>query len=120
MAFIYCLSNVLQDLNLEDLFSTISMISYNNYLIFETFFSQHLLNNEDKLLPASHPYYQRVTRVAERLIKANPEMMKLLGSETWQYHVISDPTVINAFVLPVSVQLTKDYEIQGLVLLKIR
>lgn len=60
----------------------------------------HLENFQDKLLPMNHPYYERVQRVEKRLVKANPEMSKLMGSTSWKCHVIDDPTTINAFVLP--------------------
>ncbi|KAL8622457.1 hypothetical protein ACOMHN_034122 [Nucella lapillus] len=61
---------------------------------------EHLKNYEDKLLPPSHPYYERVLRVEKRLVQANPEIKKLMGSTSWKCYVIDEPTTINAFVLP--------------------
>ncbi|XP_076440777.1 metalloendopeptidase OMA1, mitochondrial-like [Babylonia areolata] len=60
----------------------------------------HLENFKDQMLPSDHPYYQRVVRVGNRLVKANPDISKLMKSVTWKCYVIDDPTTINAFVLP--------------------
>ena len=54
------------------------------------------------MMSPHHPYFQRVQRVASRLIKANADTMQQLGPKNWKCYVIDEPKTINAFVLPVS------------------
>lgn len=50
-----------------------------------------------KILSTDHPYTQLVARIVERLL---PSAHGLDGGEDWQVHVIDDPNMVNAFVLP--------------------
>lgn len=61
---------------------------------------QYLETFKDKLLPDNNPYEQRVSRIAQRLLEANPEIKDLMHFEKWKVFVINEPD-INAFVLPV-------------------
>jgi len=56
---------------------------------------------KDKFLPPSHPAYERVVNVANRLIRSNQEIPQLQHTK-WVVTVVNDPSVTNAFVLPVS------------------
>ena len=55
----------------------------------------------DKFLPPSHPAYERVVNVANRLIKSNQEIPQLQRTK-WLVTVVNEPSITNAFVLPVS------------------
>jgi len=56
---------------------------------------------KDKFLPPSHPAYERVVNVANRLVKSNKEIPQLQRTK-WLVTVVDEPSVTNAFVLPVS------------------
>lgn len=49
-----------------------------------------------KLLPPNHPLTRQVARVVERLIPATGG----LAGDGWRVHVIDDPKMVNAFVIP--------------------
>lgn len=49
-----------------------------------------------KILPREHPYTQLVARIVERLL---PAAHGLDGGD-WRVHVIDDPNMVNAFVMP--------------------
>ena len=48
------------------------------------------------LLPESHPYSQMVSRVLQRLIPHSGDLAK----DEWKIHVVDDPKIVNAFVMP--------------------
>jgi len=56
---------------------------------------------QDKFLPPSHPAYERVVNVANRLIESNQEIPQLQRTK-WLVTVVNEPSITNAFVLPVS------------------
>ncbi|KAJ5745230.1 hypothetical protein N7520_010412 [Penicillium odoratum] len=57
---------------------------------------QQVLNEErGKILPDHHPLAQQVDRVLQRLIPLAP-----IEGADWKVHVIADPDMKNAFVLP--------------------
>lgn len=56
---------------------------------------------EDKFLPPSHPACERVVNVANQLIRSNKEIPQLQHTK-WVVKVVNEPSVTNAFVLPVS------------------
>ena len=56
---------------------------------------------KEKFLPPSHPAYERVVNVANRLIKSNEEIPQLQRIK-WLVTVVNEPSITNAFVLPVS------------------
>ncbi|KAJ9652489.1 metalloendopeptidase [Neophaeococcomyces mojaviensis] len=49
-----------------------------------------------KVLPREHPYTQLVAKIVERLL---PSAHGLDGGD-WKVHVIDDPNMVNAFVMP--------------------
>ncbi len=53
-----------------------------------------------KIVPPQHPCYRRVTRVANRLLKANKDLPQIY-TKNWTVTVLEDPS-FNAFVLPVN------------------
>jgi hypothetical protein len=55
---------------------------------------------KNKLLPAKHPAYAQVNRVAMRLIRANSDI-PIIRDQQWSVTLIGDKEK-NAFVLPVS------------------
>jgi Zn-dependent protease with chaperone function len=54
---------------------------------------------QDKFLPPSHPAYERVVNVANRLIESNQEIPQLQRTK-WLVTVVNEPSITNAFVLP--------------------
>lgn len=64
-------------------------------------FSQLCSEFSDTLVPVNHPYYDRVKRVANRLLRANKHMPQIY-TKHWTITVLNDPNSVNAFVLPVS------------------
>jgi len=56
---------------------------------------------KDKFLPPSHPAFERVVNVANQLIKSNKEIPQLQRTK-WSVTVVNEPSITNAFVLPVS------------------
>lgn len=56
---------------------------------------------KDKFLPPSHPAFERVVNVANQLIKSNKEIPQLQRTK-WLVTVVNEPSITNAFVLPVS------------------
>lgn len=57
---------------------------------------RQVLNEErGKILPDNHPVTQMVDRVLQRLIPLAP-----IEGADWKVHVIADPNMKNAFVLP--------------------
>lgn len=69
-------------------------------------FQQLIEGYEKDLLPEHHPYYDRVARVATRILKANMDMEEV-RRKNWTISVIGQDEQ-NAFVLPVS-----DFKIVG-------
>jgi hypothetical protein len=63
-------------------------------------FQQRELHKE-QFLPSTHPAYKRVVNVANRLIKSNKEIPQLQRTK-WLVTVVNEPSITNAFVLPVS------------------
>ena len=59
-----------------------------------------------QILPAHHPSYAKVGRVANRIIEANKAEFKVLGEKEWTVTVVDDP-MANAMVLPVSELITR-------------
>lgn len=59
-------------------------------------YEQMLQQFKGKILPENHPYTQLVAKVVERLL---PSVGDLAGDE-WRVHVIDDPKMVNAFVMP--------------------
>lgn len=59
-------------------------------------YEQMLQQFRGKILPESHPYTQLVAKVVERLL---PSVGSLAGDE-WRVHVVDDPNMANAFVMP--------------------
>jgi hypothetical protein len=57
--------------------------------------------HKDHFLPPSHPAYRRVVEVANQLLRSNREI-PLLRETNWIVTVVDEPSVTNAFVLPVS------------------
>ncbi|EXJ95391.1 hypothetical protein A1O1_00512 [Capronia coronata CBS 617.96] len=49
-----------------------------------------------RILPANHPVTKQVARVVERLIPTTGG----LAGDGWRVHVIEDPSMVNAFVIP--------------------
>jgi metalloendopeptidase OMA1, mitochondrial len=56
---------------------------------------QILKEYEGKVLPASDPRVLLVAKVLNRLIPASG-----MGDQEWEVHVIDEPKLINAFVIP--------------------
>ena len=56
---------------------------------------------QDKFLPTSHPAFERVVNVTNQLLKSNQEIPQL-HSTKWLVTVVDEPSITNAFVLPVS------------------
>jgi hypothetical protein len=56
---------------------------------------------KDKFLPPSDPAFERVVNVANQLIKGNKEIPQLQRTK-WSVTVVNEPSITNAFVLPVS------------------
>lgn len=61
-------------------------------------FEELLTKFENELLPEHHPYYDRVARVATRILKANQELPQV-KEKNWTISVIGEDER-NAFVLP--------------------
>lgn len=59
-------------------------------------YKETLQQFQGKILPRDHPYTQLVARIVERLL---PSAHGLDGGD-WQVHVVDDPNMVNAFVLP--------------------
>lgn len=57
--------------------------------------------HKDHFLPITHPAYKRVAKVANQLLKSNMEIPEL-QQRNWVVTVVDEPSVNNAFVLPVS------------------
>lgn len=55
--------------------------------------------NEEVLVPDQHPVYDRVAKVANRILRSNKDLEAMHGKE-WTITVVRDDTR-NAFVLPV-------------------
>ena len=55
---------------------------------------------KNELLPDHHPYYDRVAKVATRIIKSNINDMPELKKQNWTVSVIAEAENKNAFVLP--------------------
>lgn len=51
---------------------------------------------QGKILPRNHPYTQLVARIVQRLLPSAHG----LGGDDWQVHVVDDPNMVNAFVMP--------------------
>ena len=58
--------------------------------------------NEENILPDSHPIHKRVESVVTRILEANKEI-EAVSQRNWKITVINDDTV-NAMVTPVSVK----------------
>ena len=55
----------------------------------------------DKILHTDHPSYQRISKVVQRILQANKTLPEIY-TKTWTITVLNEPTILNAFVLPVS------------------
>lgn len=56
---------------------------------------------EENILPQTHPYYQRVLRVARKLYESNQDIQLIREVNNWSVTIVDEKTQ-NAFVLPVS------------------
>ncbi|XP_070563723.1 metalloendopeptidase OMA1, mitochondrial-like [Ptychodera flava] len=61
-------------------------------------YKQFLEKYSDSMVDSSHPVYDLVVKVTERLLDANREVNELQG-KSWSVHIINEPEQ-NAFVLP--------------------
>ena len=61
-------------------------------------FEQHLETFDEVLLPENHPYYDRVAKVAARILDSNTEYEEI-RTKKWTISVV-DQKDQNAFVLP--------------------
>ena len=61
-------------------------------------FEQHLETFDEVLLPENHPYYDRVAKVAARILNSNTEYEEI-KTKKWTISVV-DQEDQNAFVLP--------------------
>ena len=61
-------------------------------------FESHLENFEDALLPEKHPYYERVEKVAAKILNSNTDYDEI-KKKKWTVTVV-DQEDQNAFVLP--------------------
>ncbi|XP_060072612.1 metalloendopeptidase OMA1, mitochondrial-like [Ylistrum balloti] len=59
---------------------------------------QHITQFKDKMLPATHPFYQPLLWVAQRLLQANQDL-PILKDLKWKLCIVED-SALNAFVLP--------------------
>ena len=67
------------------------------------FLPQICLEFANYIVPTDHPLYNRVKRVANRLLIANKNMPQIY-TKMWTITVLNDPGNVNAFVLPVSLE----------------
>lgn len=67
-----------------------------NSIMAEGAYKETLQQFRGKVLPREHPYTQLVARIVERLLPSAHG----LGGDDWQVHVVDDPNMVNAFVLP--------------------
>lgn len=65
-------------------------------LVSEDEYKQSLQQFQGKILPREHPYTQLVAKIVARLL---PSAHGLDGGD-WVVHVIDDPNMVNAFVMP--------------------
>jgi len=60
---------------------------------------QEFENGKDRIVPPTHPVYQRVVGVVRKIVDSNQDL-EFMRQQTWTI-VVVDSEEINAFVLPV-------------------
>ncbi|KAJ3005743.1 UNVERIFIED_CONTAM: hypothetical protein HDU68_004415, partial [Siphonaria sp. JEL0065] len=63
--------------------------------IAEEGFAEMMREAKGKVLPATHPWYERTKKITDRLVKVVGEDLK-----DWELIVVNDPEIQNAMVLP--------------------
>jgi len=58
---------------------------------------------QDKIVPPTHPVYQRVVGVVKKIVDSNQDL-EFMRQQTWTILVV-DSKEVNAFVLPVCMHL---------------
>ncbi|XP_046552503.1 metalloendopeptidase OMA1, mitochondrial-like, partial [Haliotis rubra] len=53
---------------------------------------------EEQLISVEHPAFQKILKIATRLVESNPDLMQM-DVEKWRISVVDSPDV-NAFVVP--------------------
>ncbi|EEB13943.1 metalloendopeptidase OMA1, putative [Pediculus humanus corporis] len=69
------------------------------YQIAEFEYNQQMRTYKQNIVPAWHPLYRRVTRVANNLLLSNRDL-KEIRDKTWTVIVVDRPDITNAFALP--------------------
>ena len=64
---------------------------------------QEFENNKDRVVPPTHPVYQRVVSVVRKLVDSNQDL-EFMREQTWTI-VVVDSNEVNSFVLPVCTSL---------------